>query len=222
MYIDQTLNRIGIMGVSRLKASNIITKLKNRKPFIMGHEKFHKFAVLLPLVEIEEETHILFEVRSMNLRKQPGDICFPGGRVDKEDQSEYHAAIRETSEELGISNDHIFDVVPLDYIVSGFQGIIYPYLGRIKDINQINPNNNEVKETFTVPLTFFLNTEPKIYKVSFEVVPENNFPYDLIIGGENYDWRARQTEQIFYQYKDRVIWGLTARILTHLIDLLET
>ncbi|GAE44688.1 hypothetical nudix hydrolase YeaB [Mesobacillus boroniphilus JCM 21738] len=46
----------------------------------MGHEKFIKFAVLLPLVEVNGDVHILFEVRSLKMRRQPGEVCFPGGR----------------------------------------------------------------------------------------------------------------------------------------------
>lgn len=204
-----------------MDASNIIGKIKNHKPSILGEENFRKYAVLLPLIEIEEETHILFEVRSMNLRSQPGDICFPGGKVDKEDKNTRHTAIRETSEELGIPEIDIYDVFPLDYMVSDFGRMIYPYVGRIKDIKKIMPNKDEVEEVFSVPLSFFLKTNPKKYKVNFEVMPEDNFPYDLIMGGENYDWRTHQLDELFFKYNGRVIWGLTAKILTHFISLIR-
>lgn len=204
-----------------MDASNIIGKIKNHKPSILGEENFRKYAVLLPLIEIEEETHILFEVRSMNLRSQPGDICFPGGKVDKEDKNTRHTAIRETSEELGIPEIDIYDVFPLDYMVSDFGRMIYPYVGRIKDIKKIMPNKDEVEEVFSVPLSFFLKTKPKKYKVNFEVMPEDNFPYDLIMGGENYDWRTHQLDELFFKYNGRVIWGLTAKILTHFISLIQ-
>src|SRR5690625_2585093 len=92
----------GVMEVKRMDAANIITKLKNREPSILGRENYREYAVLIPLIENENETHILFEIRSANLRSQPGDICFPGGKIDKEDRGPRHAAIRETSEELGI------------------------------------------------------------------------------------------------------------------------
>jgi len=204
-----------------LNASNIIAKLKNRKPSILGEEYFKKYAVLLPLIELEEETHILFEVRSMNLRTQPGDICFPGGKVDQGDKNTAYTAIRETSEELRISDTDVYDVFPLDYMVSDFGRIIYPYIGRLKDIKKVTPNKDEVAEIFTVPLSFFLNTKPKKYKVNYEILPEDNFPYDLIMGGENYDWRTHQLEELFYEYNGKVIWGLTAKILTHFVSLIK-
>lgn len=204
-----------------MDATHIVRKLKNRQPSILGEENFRKYAILLPLIEVENETHILFEVRSMNLRSQPGDICFPGGKVDREDKHTMHTAIRETTEELGIPDNHIKDLIPLDYMVSDFGRMIYPYIGRITDIANIIPNKDEVDETFTVPLSFFLETAPKKYKVNFKVAPEDNFPYDLIIGGENYDWRTHQLDELFFKYNGKVIWGLTAKVLTHFISLIQ-
>ncbi|PAV31586.1 coenzyme A pyrophosphatase [Virgibacillus profundi] len=203
-----------------MNLSNIITKLKDRKPSILGHEQFRKSAVLLPLIEKDDELHILFEVRSIKMRSQPGDICFPGGRIDKEDLGPKHAAIRETTEELGINAAAIKDVIPLDFMASDLGRIIYPFVGRITDYEQIVPNESEVEEVFTVPLSFFLKTTPEKYKVNFKVIPEADFPFDLIIGGENYNWQTHHIEEIFYKYEGRVIWGLTAKILTHFIELL--
>lgn len=203
-----------------MDASNVITKLKNRQPSILGHEKYREYAVLLPLIEVDNETHILFETRSMEMRSQPGDICFPGGKVDKEDPDQRHCAIRETSEELGIKEAEIDDVIPLDYLVSDFGRIIYPFIGRIGCPKQITPNPAEVEEVFTVPLSYFLKTLPEKHIVNFKVIPEDTFPFELIHGGKSYDWRVRQMDEPFYQYDGKVIWGLTARILTHFVDLI--
>lgn len=209
-----------VYGGDKMNATNVITKLKDHQPSILGKENYRKYAVLLPLIEKNNETHILFEVRSMKLRSQPGDICFPGGKIDKEDPDQRHCAIRETSEELGISEDHIEDVIPLDYIITDNGRIIYPFVGRITQPEQITPNKDEVEETFTVPLSYFLKTKPKKYKVYFQVVPEENFPFSLIAGGENYNWREHQIDELFYEYDEKAIWGLTAKILTHFIALL--
>ena len=65
-----------------MNAIDIITKLKDHKPTILGQENYKEFSVLIPLVEVNGETHVLFEVRSSKLRSQPGDICFPGGKID--------------------------------------------------------------------------------------------------------------------------------------------
>ncbi|RDW17388.1 NUDIX hydrolase [Oceanobacillus chungangensis] len=204
-----------------MDASDIINKLKDRVPSILGYEQLRKSAVLLPLVEIANETHILFEVRSMELRNQPGDICFPGGRIDREDPDPRYSAVRETTEELGINESTIRDVLPLDYIAMERGRLIYPFVGRITNLTELKPNPAEVSEVFTVPLAHFVNTDPERYKVNLQVVPDSNFPFDLIVGGEDYNWRTHHVEELFYKYENKVIWGLTARILTHFIELLN-
>jgi 8-oxo-dGTP pyrophosphatase MutT (NUDIX family) len=165
---------------------------------------------------------VLFEVRASHLRRQPGEVCFPGGKMDESDPDEKYAAIRETMEELGLEEDDITEVVPLDYMVSAFGTIIYPFAGVIADTEKIHPNPDEVGEIFTVPLSFFRDIEPDTYKIHFEVQPEDGFPFDLIVGGENYNWQTRQMDEYFYHYEGKVIWGLTARILTHFLKLTGT
>lgn len=200
-------------------AEHIFNKLKGRNPKILGQEDFFRVSVLLPLVEKDGETHVLFEVRASHMRRQPNEVCFPGGKLDKNDQSEMHCAIRETTEELGIQEKDISDVIPLDYLVSAFGTIIYPFVGFIDDLTKLRPNPDEVGSVFTVPLSYLQQTEPDRYKINFEVKPEDGFPFDLIVGGENYNWQTRHVDELFYTYEGNVIWGLTARILTHFLEL---
>ncbi|ANU14547.1 putative nudix hydrolase [Planococcus halocryophilus Or1] len=198
-----------------------LEKMKNRTPEVLGNKDFSKSAILLPLIEQDGETHVLFEVRSYDLRNQPGEICFPGGKIDDQDQTEQDTAIRETIEELGIEKADISNVYPLDYIVSPFGMIIYSFAGVIDPKVPFNPNPSEVDSIFTVPLSFFLEKEPKMYHIHFDIQPEKNFPYDLIAGGENYNWHARKIDEYFYIYEDKVIWGLTAKILAHFIEIIR-
>lgn len=199
----------------------ILAKLKCHTPKILGSEKFSKYAVMVPLLQREDGIHVLLEVRSLELRRQPGEICFPGGRIDAEDRNEKEAAIRETVEELGINKVQISDVHPLDYMISPFGMMIFPFVGFINSPQNILPNPSEVGEVFTVPLSFFLKNEPEIYHIEFKAEPEENFPFDLIVGGENYNWRTRGIEEYFYRYDGKVIWGLTAKILSHFIEIIR-
>ncbi|MGJ7909640.1 NUDIX hydrolase [Neobacillus sp. LXY-1] len=199
----------------------IIAKLKQHIPTILGSKNFSKYAVMIPLILKEDGVHVLFEVRSLELRRQPGEICFPGGRIDVNDSDEKAAAIRETMEELGLSSNEIQEVYPLDYMVSPFGMIVYPFAGFISEHAQIKLNPAEVGEVFSVPLSFFFEKEPEIYQIELKMEPEENFPFDLIVGGENYNWRTRGVEEYFYLYEDKTIWGLTARILSHFIELIR-
>jgi peroxisomal coenzyme A diphosphatase NUDT7 len=199
----------------------VLGKLKSHTPTFLGSENFSKYAVLLPLVMKEDGLHVLFEVRSLNLRRQPGEICFPGGRIDLQDPDEKSAAIRETTEELRIKTDNITKVFPLNYLFSPFGMIVYPFAGFIENLEEITPNRSEVEEVFTVPISYFMKNDPKIYHVNFKAEPEESFPFDLLVGGKEYNWRTRHLEEYFYLYETRVIWGLTARILAHFIELLR-
>lgn len=204
-----------------MNLEKILKKLTNHTPTILGSEKFSKFAIMLPLLQKENEIHVLFEVRSLELRRQPGEICFPGGKIDSQDINEQGAAIRETVEELGISRDAIKNIFPLDYMISPYGMIVYPFVGFITEPNKFKPNPSEVGEIFTVPLSFFVNHPPNIYKINFKAEPEENFPYDLIAGGKNYNWRTRDLDEYFYHFNDKVIWGLTAKILAHFIEMVR-
>ncbi|WP_066368693.1 NUDIX hydrolase [Neobacillus fumarioli] len=200
----------------------IFRKLQEHTPSILGSRHMIRYAVLLPLIQKEDEVHILFEVRSHFLRRQPGEICFPGGKVDPNDLDEKAAAIRETIEELGIEKDEILNVSPLDYMFFPSDMLLYPYAGFIQHPENIRLNQAEVEEIFTVPISFFLNQPPRIYRVNFKVEPDENFPFELIPGGQNYKWRKRGMEEYFYVYENRTIWGLTARILAHFIEIISS
>ncbi|MED0685472.1 CoA pyrophosphatase [Anoxybacillus ayderensis] len=202
------------------KIYTVMDELRRRTPTIMDFDKFATYAVLLPLIRQHDDTFVLFEVRSFQLRRQPGEICFPGGKMDACDQSPQETAIRETCEELGIEREHITHVVPLDYMLSPFGMVIYPFVAFV-DIEQMQINEKEVEDVFTVPLSFFIETKPEIYRVQFEPKPEDDFPFDDIPGGRQYNWRPRQIEEYFYYYKDKVIWGLTAKIVYHFARLIE-
>ncbi|MFA1819362.1 CoA pyrophosphatase [Virgibacillus oceani] len=204
-----------------MELEDIMAKLQKREPTILDYEKFKKSAILIPLLEKDNELHLLFEVRSFQMRTQPGDICFPGGRIEQQDKNPLHTAIRETTEELGIDEKGIKEVIPLDYLVSDMGRIIYPFIGTLTNPEQITPHKAEVEEVFTVPLSFLLETKPERHTVNVHVQPDESFPFELIVGGKDYDWHVRQIDELFYKYDGKVIWGLTAKILTHFVDLIR-
>ncbi|MGI8387458.1 NUDIX hydrolase [Robertmurraya sp. P23] len=204
-----------------MELEKIILKLSERSPFVLGSENFSTYSVLLPLVYINNEIHLVFEVRAFSLRRQPGEVCFPGGKNDETDKDHMETAMRETYEELGLKEGSISQVVPLDFIVSPYGNIIYPFVGVIDTINDMQVNHKEVDHIFTVPLTFFKQTKPDIHYVNARLEPEPGFPYDSIVGGKDYNWQIKRMEECFYYFKDKVIWGLTARVVRHFIQVIE-
>ena len=184
--------------------------LKNHIPTIIGMDECNKFAVSIMLLENNSDYDVLFEVRSSKINRQPGDICLPGGMLEKNEAPE-EAALREASEELQIPTSDMEIITPLDILI-GTGTIVYTYAVKLNNYNG-SYSKSEVAETFTVPLSFFLNTEPEIYYTTTQTIPEKDFPFDKRYGGKNYDGRKARTPIYFYIYKNRVIWGMTAKIM---------
>jgi len=199
-----------------------IEALRGRVPHILGHERAAKSAVLVPLVDYNGETCILFEKRSSFLKQQPGEICFPGGGIEESDEGKAVAAIRETCEELGLVPEDIDLIASLDTMVTPFNAIIYSYVGYIKDYQKITPNPDEVEEVFYVPLSFLLANKPIYKKMSLIMDAPEDYPYELIPQGKDYPFRQATYPQHFYIWQEYVIWGMTARILDHFLKMLKT
>ena len=197
-------------------------QLQQNQSLFIGEETAFRSAVLIPLVQVDDKWHILFEVRSLTMRKQPGDISFPGGRIDASDASPLAAALRETHEELGIDPTTVHVVGPLSPHIASSSFVTYPFVAII-DTNQIihEYNKDEVEEVLTVPIDWLLNYEPYMHLVSVEPMPSIDFPFDKIVNGAEYKWRTRTMEEWFFDYEQYTIWGLTARILKHFIELIK-
>ena len=99
---------------------------------MIGEERFQKYAVLVPVAETAEGRCLLFEKRSAHLRRQPGEICFPGGKLEP-GETAASCAVRETVEELRVTRSQIDILGPGDVFVSPFNIIIYPFIGELRD-----------------------------------------------------------------------------------------
>ncbi|MBW8347866.1 CoA pyrophosphatase [Bacillus sp. IITD106] len=197
-------------------------QLNQNKSLFIGEETAFRSAVLIPLVQVENEWHVLFEVRSSNMRNQPGDICFPGGKIDATDESPLAAALRETYEELGVDTQKVTILGQLSPFIAFPSFVIYPFIGII-DYDQIihSYNKEEVAEVFTVPVNWLLDYEPYMHLVSLEPIPSTDFPFEKIMNGAGYQWRSRSMEEWFFDYEKYTIWGFTARILKHFIEVIK-
>ncbi|MCL5935658.1 MAG: CoA pyrophosphatase [Firmicutes bacterium] len=198
----------------------IYSNLANRQLTIVDDSVSMISAVLLPLVEINGKCNILFEVRSKNLNRQPGEICFPGGRVEKcEHPNPLTTALRETSEELGITEKDIDVIGPLDILVSPLSTMIYPYVGKFKTA-RILPNPREVEETFLAPVDFFLAEPPYVTYVEVATRYGPDFPLNKVPPVYKEGWQTRSSfPMYFYEYDKYFIWGLTGKILFNFLSI---
>ena len=188
--------------------------LRDRNCEIENESDYLSSAVLVPLVRREGRLGVLFEVRSAALTWQPGDICFPGGRIELDDAGPEAAAVRETREELSLPDDAVDVIGPLNTMVSPIGVMIYPFAAYIRDFDLIRPNHGEVSEVFVAPLDYLLAVEPLTAHMEVATRPLPDFPLNLLEASYARDWKRRTTYPVmFYQYGGHVIWGLTARVL---------
>jgi 8-oxo-dGTP pyrophosphatase MutT (NUDIX family) len=195
----------------------IINIFSKRKGSVIGEYK--KNSVMIFLMEEKGELEVLFEVRSKNLRRQPGDICLPGGKIEK-GELPLDAACRESMEELQIKRDSFSIIGEMDYLVTPYNFIIYPYLATIK-LQEIHPNPEEVERILKVPLKFFLETEPIYHEIEIVQTPREDFPYELINRGNEYKFTNIVIHEYFYTYQGNVIWGFTALIMKRFADIIR-
>ena len=188
--------------------------LQSRGCEIENETDYLRSAVLVPLVRREGRLGVLFEVRSTALTWQPGDICFPGGRIELDDAGSEAAAVRETREELSLPDSAIEVIGPLNSMVSPIGVMIHPYAAFINNLDLIRPNHGEVSEVFVAPLDYLLAVEPLTAHMEVATRPLADFPLNLLPPSYARDWKRRTTYPVlFYQYGGHVIWGLTARVL---------
>ena len=177
-------------------------------------------SIFIPLLPGEGGIDVLFEVRALHLKRQPGEVCFPGGHLEP-GESPRDAAIRETAEELLVAPSAVRIICDLGE-VSGPGGMpIWVYAGTIDSYaGTFDPT--EVDRVFTVPLAWFESHEPHVYCGVLQPEPPADFPWELIPQGRNYPWRLRKHETTFYRGTDPLIWGFTARMMHRFITLLTS
>ena len=205
---------------------DIKDKFDNFKPYINGYQNMKRASVLVPIIKNNDSHEILFEVRSKTLRSQPNEIAFPGGKIE-ENETPREACIRETFEELGISPDDIEIISPLDLYINHSNLIIHPFLGVINEkvvkngLENLPINKDEVDHVFIAPIKYLIDTSPDEFENELEVKVNKDFPYYKIPNKENYKFAVGKYSTLFYEYKNYVIWGISAKILENFLNFLK-
>ena len=182
----------------------------------------HSYAVLCPLVDRPGGLHLLFEIRSAALHRQPGEVCFPGGRMEAGETPE-QCALRETEEELAIPPREIEILGKPDFICNQAGFLMQPVLGLVSDagLAAMAPSPAEVAEVFAVPLSFFRETRPEFHV--YDLLPEvpADFPYQAVGIPADYRWARGRVEVPIWYWQGHAIWGMTARLTQDLVRHLD-
>lgn len=153
-------------------------------------------AVLLPLVERPGGLQLLLTRRSAQLRHHAGQISFPGGRQDPEDESLIQTALRETEEELGIAPSLIRVIGSLSPLNTISRYEVLPVLGQLDPDYRLTLNPEEVEQAFEVPLDYLLDSAHHIALT----LP-----------------RAGKAHRVYWiPWQRQFIWGATASMIRQL------
>ena len=153
-------------------------------------------AVLVPIVERPDGHTILLTRRADHLHDHPGQVCFPGGRLDDTDHGPIEAALRETAEEIGLGHEY----VELAGLLDGYETVtgygVTPVVGFVCPGFTLSLDTFEVAEAFEVPLAFFLDEASRCLHSRMR--------------------NGRRRYYYAFEYADRYIWGATAGMLVNL------
>lgn len=164
-------------------------------------EKLKAAAVLVPVVAREEGLTLLLTRRTDHLHDHPGQVSFPGGRVDAGDASPVATALREAQEEIGLAPERVQIVgqLPLYRTITGFE--VTPVVGLVAPPLELVLDAFEVAEAFEVPLSFLLDSR-------------NHQRHAIEVEG-------RRREYWAMPYGGYHIWGATAGMIVTLGRLLR-
>ena len=154
-------------------------------------------AVLVPVVDRAEPT-VLLTQRSAHLPQHPGQISFPGGKIDPTDETPLAAALREAREEVGLDASVVEPIGYLDLYMTTQGYRIVPAVARIAPDYRLTLNPAEVDEAFEVPLQFLMDLS-------------NHQKHSR-------DWEGIKRYYFEIPFEQRRIWGITAGILRNLSE----
>jgi 8-oxo-dGTP pyrophosphatase MutT (NUDIX family) len=157
-------------------------------------------AVLVPIVMHPRPT-VLLTQRSARMTNHPGQVAFPGGRVDPGDDGPIGAALREAHEEVGLdpATVEIIGIADRYQTASGFH--ITPVVGLLPPDPVLTLNPHEVDAAFEAPLDYLME-------------PVNHVEQSI-------EWQGRDRHYFEIMWEDRRIWGVTAGMIVNLAHLLS-
>ncbi len=158
-------------------------------------------AVLLGLVERPAGLALLFTERADHLKDHPGQVSFPGGRIERDDAGPVEAALREAEEEVGLDPRHVSVAGCLERLLTVTGFLITPVVGFVEPRFEPVPDRTEVAEVFEVPLEFLLEG-----------------------GNVRRTYRERMGVRLItheVEYDGHRIWGATASMLVGFLSLIS-
>ncbi len=166
-------------------------------------ENLQNSAVLAPIVIHESRIALLYTLRASSLERHSGQVSFPGGVIEKGDESAIETALRETEEEIGVSRKNIQIIGQLNPFNTSTGYIVFPVIGVINSLDTLVKNAIEVDRIFCIPLTWLCDpghSRTKEFTGKDGIIRKVWF-FDVFDG--------------------ELLWGITAKITKDLIEIIK-
>ena len=167
----------------------------------MGHRTPIPAAVLVPIVTRPDGLTVLLTQRTDALASHPGQVAFPGGKLDPADAGPLAAALREAEEEIGLARRFVEPLGYLDLYTTGTGFAVTPAVALVSEGFTLTINAGEVAAAFEVPLAFLMD-------------PANH-------QRQSGEWRGKLRHFYAMPYDGHVIWGATAGMIRNLYEKLS-
>lgn len=173
----------------------------NPDTVLPANRKLRPAAVLVAIEPHKDGPRVLLTKRCVHLDHHPGQVAFPGGKVDHGDPDDTAAALREAQEEVGLdpANVAVLGHLSTHETVTGFR--VTPVVGQLKSTFTPVPEVGEVDEVFHVPLAFLADL------ANYTVQARR--------------WINQRRRYYTVPYGPYYIWGATARILYGLAERMQ-
>jgi len=160
--------------------------------------ELRKAAVLIAVTD-SKDPELIYTLRSNKVGSHGGEVSFPGGMYEEQDDSLENTALRESEEETGLDRKKVEILGPIDTVVSRFNISVTPYVGVVPHDIELNDNSDEIEACFRVPLSFLLRDERH----------RND---EINRNGDIFFMPA-------YEYNSYIIWGLTAMMTVDFLNI---
>ncbi len=171
------------------------------EPYV-DHREIRAASVLIPFFKEHGQWHLLYIRRTDTVALHKGQVAFPGGAAEEGDASPVATALRETSEEVGISPADVQVIGQMGQMLTITDFLITPVVGVIPWPYKITLQQNEVVRAFSIPLAWL--SEPRNHQIRMHNLMGNEVPV------------------IFFEHYDgELLWGITAQITIKLIQALS-
>ena len=173
--------------------------LKAHPPISLERNNFRHAAVLMPIFWCEGEPYLVFTKRSEKVPHHKGQISFPGGSIDVGDVDSWAAAVRETTEEIGLPAGQIQYLGRLDDIMTITGYVISPFVAQIPDHFAYQISDFEIDVLFEAPLREL--TDPSRLREEIAIFEQKSYPI------------------YYFEYQQHIIWGATGKILHQFLEI---